>query len=163
MTSSNTIRIPAGQVVRLFVDSPDRPGSGCTGAKAGRIEVLNSGVINEKLTNGTDGKNPTQLEVYVYGTAGDSVATPDVAFKNSVKFWGTIYAPNSTLHFWNSADLAGGIVGKEVEFINSAGFTWDARVRDIGLPGGAASERKTWTECQTRRPDPADPESGCGT
>lgn len=148
------IRIPVNAVVRIFIDSPDRDKSSCTGG--GTIDIPNTAEFNKDF-----GMNPAQLEIYVHGREEDSIDDPDVDLKNDLGFYGTIYAPNSYVNVNNNADMVGGIVGENIDFKNGAGFTWPDSIRDKELPGAKGTVKRGWFECS---PDPTvagDPESGC--
>jgi type II secretory pathway pseudopilin PulG len=153
--NSNVLRIPSNGLVRIFIDSPARVGSGCR-ANTGRIEAVNSVEINE------DAGNPANLEVYVYGTMSETAGQPDVLFNNSVKFRGVIYAPNSTIKNKNSGQYKAAFAAKNIIFTNSEQFELpdSLKKKKFGTDTGAYA-KQGWVECKAQPTDPSDPESGC--
>jgi hypothetical protein len=162
VTLGNSVTLSVAGPVKIYLDSPARPGSGCT--SGGRFQVYNSVTVNS-------GGNPANLLVQVYGTRNEAanakVTCPngdtgsDVFFCNSINFTGAIYAPDSTVTIDNSVDFRGGVAADSVEFKNDAQFWWDSRVQtlEVGPPGGVSRVR--WTECRRQATTPGDPESGC--
>jgi Tfp pilus assembly protein PilX len=162
MTLGSSVTLSVAGPVKIYIDSPARSGSGCTGG--GRFSADNSVTIN-------GGGNPANFQVMVYGTrneaANQQINCPngktgsDVFFCNSIDFTGAIYAPDSTVTIDNSVNYRGGVAAKSVEFKNSAQFWWDSRVANIevGPPGGVSRVR--WAECRRQPGSPADPEAGC--
>jgi hypothetical protein len=162
VTLGNGATLSVAGPVKIYIDSPARPGSGCT--SGGRFQVYNSNTVNE-------GGNPANFVVQVYGTRNEAANAPvscpqgstgsDVFFCNSIRFTGAIYAPDSSVTMDNSVDFRGGVAAESVIFKNEAQFWWDPRVQNIevGPPGGMSRAR--WTECRRQATTPADPESGC--
>lgn len=148
------LNVPNGKVTRIWIDSPR--GTGTCGAGTGTFIVKNKGHINV-----TDDKNPAELAFFAYGTSGDSETTPDIEFKNNVEFYGTIWAPDSTIDIKNNQGVAGGFTAKNIVMKNNGGFSYDARIANQSLPGTAVSSQKSWTECRRDRTVATDPESGC--
>lgn len=156
--SNVTVTIPKNEIVRIFIDSPDRKSptaSSCAAVPdAGKIVAPNHVYLN------TTGQ-AEQLQFFVYGTKSDSFTNPDVWFKNGLTMNGTIYAPDASVQIKNSGELIGGIVGKNVDFKNNAKFTWPTSILDLELPGTKGTVRRGWFECNPTAPNPNDPESGC--
>lgn len=157
--NGNWLNVPNGQVVRLYIDSPRGPS--CAAAvgsdHAGRFTVENSGHINA-----TDDKNPAELEVYVYGTTADHTDDPpDVDINNGVEFFGTIWAPDSTVSVKNNESSAGGFTAGNIDMKNNGGFSYDSRVANKSLPGTATAKNLSWFECKRDPTTATDPESGC--
>jgi hypothetical protein len=152
--------------VRIFVDAPDRPGSGCA-AGTGRFCLDNSVELNK-------GGDAGDLEVYVHGGAAqcasgrpglpfDGAHFPSdsaVVLGNSVHLAGTIYAPTTRVKLNNSVQMSGGVASLSVELANSVGFTHPESVKDK-LPAAGPVRRLSWVECRSRPTDAVDPESGC--
>jgi type II secretory pathway pseudopilin PulG len=152
--------------VRIFIDSPDRPGSNCA-PERGRLCMDNSIKFNRP-------GDAAALEVYVYGSAAHCEAgrlgmpfqassyrtDATVVLNNSVDFNGTIYAPNSTVRLNNSIRMDGGIAARDIFLENSVDFVNDASVRDK-VPAAGPVRRLSWVECSSRPPSAANPESGC--
>lgn len=159
-TNGNWLNVTNGQVVRLYIDSPRGNPDYCPAvAGAGRFTAKNSGMFNA-----TDDKNPAELEVYVYGTTADAdepSGSADVDINNGVEFYGTIWAPNSTIDVKNNQGIAGGFTGGKVHMKNNGGFAWDARVANKSLPGTATARNLSWFECKRDPTTTTDPESGC--
>lgn len=151
-TNSAQITVAIGAKVRIFIDSPDRSGSGCPPG-TGRLEANNS------ITFSNPSGVPENLQLYVYGwNNGQNV----VDFKNSVFINGTIYAPQSKVLFKNSAQMTGGLAAKSIEFKNSINFTWVPSLGDLRARTLTLYHRTAWHECRREPTNPADPESGCG-
>ncbi len=159
------ILIPNGKITRFWIDS-NRGTSGsaqpCPGVSDdGTFVIKNGAAINAELE--PDGlNNPAELEVYLYGSSSDSVDDPDVDWNNNVEFYGSIWAPNSTVDVWNNQGVAGAITAKNVILKNNGGFVHDNRVRDKALPGTAVAKNLSWFECTSEPTVSGDPESGCG-
>jgi Tfp pilus assembly protein PilX len=152
--------------VRIYVDSPDRPGSGCAPG-TGRFCLDNSIKFNE-------GGNAGALEVYVYGTSAIcQTGRPGMPFQTSawrtdtpvvlnvsVDFNGTIYAPTSTVRLNNSIKMDGGIAANAIVFENSIEFDNPNTVREK-VPAVGPVRRLSWVECLSQPTTAGDPESGC--
>jgi type II secretory pathway pseudopilin PulG len=152
--------------VRIFVDSPDRPGSNCASDR-GRLCMDNSIKFNRP-------GNAAALEIYVYGAPahcqagrpgmpfqGSSYRTDaTVVLNNSVDFNGTIYAPTSTVRLNNSIKMDGGIAARNIHLENSVEFTNPDSVK-LKPPAAGPVRRLSWVECRSRPTSTTDPESGC--
>jgi Tfp pilus assembly protein PilX len=152
--------------VRIFIDSPTRPGSGCPDG-TGRLCLDNSVEFNK------DG-NAGDLEIYIYGsTAKCSDAREGMPFDgahfpsdspfvlgNSVHYSGTIYAPTTRVKLNNSVTVNGGIAALSAELANSVNFTHANAVKDK-VPAPGPVRRLSWVECRSLPTTTGDPESGC--
>jgi hypothetical protein len=156
--NNTTVTIPDGEIVRIFIDSPDRksPTSSSCAAREGAGTIV---APNQVVLNPTG--EAEQLQLYVYGTSNDSLTNPDVWFKNGLTMNATIYAPNASVQIKNSGNIVGGVVGKNVDLKNNAKFTWPTSILDMELPGTKGTVRRGWFECNPTAPNPNDPESGC--
>ena len=153
-TNSAQLTVAAGVKTRIFIDSPERPGSGCASG-TGRFVAKNS--IN--ISNSGPAEN---LQIYVYGRSGSDEDDPDVEFKNSVNFSkGFIYAPQSHVEFKNSADITGAVNSKTIAFKNSVTFTWETSLADLRATTLSMFYKTAWKECRAAQTSAADPESGC--
>jgi type II secretory pathway pseudopilin PulG len=153
----------ASNPVRIFIDSPSRAGSGCTGT-SGRFCLDNS--INFNASG-----NAAALEIYVYGSTstcgqtssfnGSSYAenTP-VILNNSVNFRGTIYAPTTTVRLNNSVKMDGGIAAQAIYLENSIEFRHPSSLSGAAAAAGPI-RRLSWVECRPLPTTASDPESGC--
>ena len=65
---------------------------------------------------------------------------------NNVQFYGTIYAPYSTVNMYNNAEVFGAIAAKAVNVKNQGTFSSDKRVEGLREPGGAY-HRVVWEQC----------------
>jgi type II secretory pathway pseudopilin PulG len=149
--------------VRLYIDSPTRPGSGCS-ATSGRFCLDNSVNFNE-------GGDPAELQIYVYGSTatcgqwstfdGSSYSeNAPVILNNSVNFRGKIYAPTSTVRLNNSVNADGSIIARVIHLENSINFRHMGG--GTGSPATAGPVRRlAWVECRSRPTPSTDPESGC--
>jgi hypothetical protein len=155
-SNSAELNIAAGAKVRIFIDSPDRPGSGCA-----------SGTGTFKASNSIEINNPgpaENLQIYVYGRHSSGSGNPDVEFENSVDFnKGFIYAPQSTVEFKNSAEMVGAIAAERVEFKNSVDFAWDPTLANLRARTLSMYYKTAWKECWSKQASASDPESGCTT
>jgi Tfp pilus assembly protein PilX len=157
LTAGNSVKlkVPSDQVVRIYIDSPLRPGSGCPSG-SGRLVLNNSVELNKQADIAGN------LEIYVYGTGIETANQPDIRLDNSVWLTGSVYAPRSTFDAVNSAIIRGGIATKVVRLGNSVTFTLTSDVQAKSLTVGAGeTSRRAWAECSAQPSDPADPESGC--
>lgn len=147
------ITVASGAKVRLFIDSPDREGSGCA-----------AGTGHFTMGQGTDLLNPSgdplALQIYIYGFDDGSHT---VEFNNSAnaKIHSAIFAPQSKLVFNNQATIAGGLAAAGLEFNNSLDFTWTPELADLRARTAVAYYRTAWRECPKEPSDPDDPASGC--
>jgi hypothetical protein len=164
------------QPTRIFVDSPSRPGSVCEGQAdpSGTFGADNSVMINVDV-----GQREELLEVYLYGTAHNDTRSPytwctdlnggglegecksDFMLDNSVDFYGSVYAPNSTVQAHNSVDIFGSVAGDGIRFYNSINFQLTLPAIEDRIIPATAAERKGWTECRPEATVAGDPESGC--
>lgn len=165
-----------GQPTRIFVDSPSREGSVCEGQAdpSGTFGADNSVRINVDV-----GQREELLEVYLYGSDQedtrnaytwcsdlnggglDGECKSDFMLDNSVQFYGSVYAPRSSVQAHNSVTITGSIAGDKIRFYNSITFNLtNPAISDRIIPASAA-ERKGWTECQSQPAVSTDPESGC--
>lgn len=149
--------------VAIFIDSPARPGSNCP-AGSGTLTMANgSSFINQ--TPGTEpgiAYDTTALQIYVYGWPSSYSSNANVvSFDVGVNFYGTIYAPQSTVSVNNAAASYGAIAGNIVNFNNSGAFTGDQN--DLGIQSSTDGTffRTAWHECLPQAPNPNDPQSGC--
>jgi type II secretory pathway pseudopilin PulG len=152
--------------VRIFIDSPSRPGSNCA-AGSGRLCMDNSIEFNRP-------GNAAALEIYVYGSpalcesgrpgmpfqASSYRTDATVVLNNSVDFNGTIYAPTSTVRLNNSIKMDGGIAAQNIYLENSVDFV-NADTVKAKVPAVGPVRRLSWVECRSRPTSAADPESGC--
>jgi hypothetical protein len=165
-----------GQPTRIYVDSPSRPGSVCAGQAdpAGTFGADNSVEINKEVS-----EREELLEVYLYGTEHNDTRSAyswcadlnggglegecksDFMLDNSVDFYGSVYAPNSTVQAHNSVDIFGSIASDGIRFYNSINFQLTLPAIDDRIIPASAAERKGWTECRPERTVSTDPESGC--
>ena len=155
LVNSAYVNIANGAKVRIFIDSPERPGSGCP-STSGWLRVDNSSGFNNPSGN------PLNLQIYVYGTSDAYPANQDqVRFRNSTNFTGVLYAPQSNVRIDNSGEVRGGIAGKSVDFINSVKFFWDSGLNDLKANTVTQYFRTGWRQCKDKPTTTSDPESGC--
>jgi Tfp pilus assembly protein PilX len=167
-------RFSSTQATQIYVDSPSRPGSLCTGQAdpAGTFTAENSNEINK------DGREDL-LDIFVHGTsyngtrsafswctpAGDMPHTDkcesDFLLNNSAWFEGSVYAPNTTVEVNNSGTWIGAIGADKIRFNNSVKFELTSAVKDSAPTSTGGVRRDTWAECSPQPPVTGDPESGC--
>jgi type II secretory pathway pseudopilin PulG len=170
-------------MTRILIDSPARPGNNCpavpttyTALTAGTFGVDNSVLVNDHT------KREELFQVYMYGSGNEQEDLPtsryswctrqvspllpgecrsDFMLDNSVQFYGSVYAPDSTVQARNSVQIWGGLAGDKIRLFNSVSFTVTPEVQTAPALAAGAALKKGWTEC---RPNPSvtgDPESGC--
>jgi len=141
-----TVYIPAGANVRIFIDSPDRGGSGCP---PGSGSLIGNNAVNFQNLG------PAQnLQIYVYGAG-------PVEFTNEFTLNGFLHAPNAPVLFKNTARITGGLAAQSVEAKNNIIFN---EPTSGGLPRARTVPvfyRTAWTECATQRTTSANATSGC--
>jgi Tfp pilus assembly protein PilX len=167
-----------GQRTKIFVDSPSRADSTCVGQAdpAGTFGADNSVEINKEA-----GEREELLDIYMHGTAHNDTRNryswctdlqspaqtgecrSDFMLDNSVSFYGSVYAPNSTVQAHNSVKIWGSVAADKIRFYNSIEFNLTGPVIDKPPETGAtgAATRRGWAECRPERTSPSDPESGC--
>jgi Tfp pilus assembly protein PilX len=166
-----------GARTRIFVDSPSRPGSMCAGQAdpAGTFGADNSADINREV-----GMREELLDIYLYGTPNNDTrprpawcvdlnqsgtieaeCRSDFMLDNSVNFYGSVYAPNSTLQAHNSVNIWGSLAGDKIRFYNSINFWLTGEMINKPAEAPGAATRKGWTECTPEPITASDPESGC--
>jgi hypothetical protein len=163
--NSAHMTIAAGAKVRLFIDSPDRAGSGCipSGQTAAQARSAGSGGMTLGNSSAFNSPHAINLQIYIYGY---SDGTHTVEFNNSAVMRAAIYAPTSRLVWNNSASIIGAVAASEVEFVNSGSFTWGGGTGEFDLSELRTDTvsvyyRMAWTECRRNRTATSDPESGC--
>jgi hypothetical protein len=87
----------------------------------GSFEGKNSSAVNN-LT-----QDAKKLQIYCLDSCENMV------FKNSVDFYGAIYAPNAEIVMDNSANLYGAVVARTFELKNSGTINYDATLRDASV------------------------------
>ncbi|MCF7957565.1 MAG: hypothetical protein K9M57_03855 [Phycisphaerae bacterium] len=92
---------------------------------------------NLVLSNGAELNNLTQ-EVENFMILGLDTCE-NVILKNSATTYASIYTPNADVDFRNSADAYGAVVSKSFRQHNSAGFHYDADLRESSPVGVSAS------------------------
>jgi Tfp pilus assembly protein PilX len=165
-----------GARTKIFVDSPDRPGSVCAGQAdpAGTFGADNSVEINKE-----SGEREELLDIYMYGTSVNDTRSryswcsdlngggqpgecrSDFMLDNSVNFYGGVYAPNSTVQAHNSVKIWGGVAADKIRFYNSIEFFLTAPFINKPGEGAGAAARRGWGECRPAPTTAGDPESGC--
>ncbi|HEX8207777.1 MAG TPA: hypothetical protein VF587_17055 [Solirubrobacteraceae bacterium] len=157
--NGNVINVEPGAKVRMYIDSNRGNPTWCDAANPldGQFIIKNDGKVNPLPT--TDPK-AEQFALFVYGTSatGDPV---DVDMNNGVAFWGTIWAPDSTIDIKNNQVVSGGFTAGSIDMKNNGGFQYDSDIANQPLPGTADAENLSWTECQRNPSVATDPESGC--
>lgn len=146
--NSGSLNVAAGATVIVFLDSPDRPGSGCTAGQG--TWVANNNAIFSNPSN-----DPTHFQLISYGNTNPTTLTWD----NNLTFTGTIYAPFNPVVFTNNANLVGGITAQKVTISNNG--TWDSRVASLRFATTFTYFRGGWRQCASPTQSPAAPSTGC--
>jgi hypothetical protein len=158
INNSTEFFVSPGAQVRVFIDSPTRPGSGCRN-NTGTFSVKNSFklVADEKTA---------QFQIYVYG--GDVNGKPAIDINNSSEFHALIHAPLASIEFKNSMKFYGAINAKRVEFKNASDFYFptdgiSGLQPDTEAPQETLTlfQRSAWRECRSEPSDAGNPHSGC--
>lgn len=157
MNNSIEFKVVPGAKVRLFIDSPTRPGSGCRSG-TGRFLANNSIKV-------TADEKVAQFQIYVFG--GDVDGQPAVYINNSGEFHALIHAPLASVVVENSIKLYGAINANYVDLKNSAEVYWppdgiSGLTPDPEEPENTLTlfQRSAWRQCQSA-PTTASPHSGC--
>lgn len=155
-TNSATLNVAVGAKTRIFIDSPDRAGSGCA-AGTGTFTAKQALTIN----------NPgaaENLQIYVYGRSSSGADSLDVVFDNTFSLnKGFIYAPQSAVEFKNAAIVVGAVASTSIDFKNTVHFTWDATLADLRAETLSVFYKTAWKECRSQQLTSTDPTSGCTT
>ena len=155
-----------GARTKIYVDSPSRPGSDCSSTPAypaGTFGADNSVEINKE-----SGEREELLDIYMYGTPQNDTRSAyswctdlnngglpgecksDFMLDNSDQFYGSEYAPNSTVQAHNSVKIWGSVASDKIRFYNSIEFYLTGPV--ISKPpetsGTGAATRLGWGECR---------------
>jgi Tfp pilus assembly protein PilX len=144
--------VAAGSTVKIFIDDPAHCSPGLT--DAGSVILSN----NSELVNGNS--SPAAMQLYLVGSP--SVPTT-LDFANSItsEMVMSIYAPYSSVHLENDAQIRGALAAKSIPIDNDATITYDPLVGGIsggGIPVYRSS--RSWIEC-TAKPTGAAVNSGC--
>jgi Tfp pilus assembly protein PilX len=168
-----------GARTKIYVDSPSRADSMCStqADPAGTFGADNSVEINKE-----SGEREELLDIYMYGTAHNDTRSryswcadlngsgglpgecrSDFMLDNSVNFYGSVYAPNSTVQAHNSVKLWGSLAADKIRFYNSIEFnlTGPTIMKPAETSGTGAAARRGWGECRPQPTVATDPESGC--
>jgi hypothetical protein len=129
-----TITVKEGVKTRIYIDSPNDPTSKC---KAGDGKLL----INNGSNIVNPSKDPSALQIFVYDGSG---GTAEIS--NNVVFYGTIYAPYSTVFLYNNAEVFGAVAAKVVNVKNQGTFYADKRLEGLREPNGSY-HRVAWEQC----------------
>jgi Tfp pilus assembly protein PilX len=163
MNNNTQINVAAGARIRIFIDSPDRPGSGCIPAGMTAAQARAAGYGSMSLGNAAVFSNTNRedsLQIYIYGW---NDGTQTIQFNNTAVLKAAIYAPQTTIVFNNSAQLYGGIVAGGIDFRNGGTFTWGAALSELRGDMVAHYVRTAWTECRRQPTVATDPRSGCSS
>jgi hypothetical protein len=156
--SASTLALGSGAKTKIFIDSPDRPGSSCP-AGSGNLTLSN----NVQLMNPS--RDPTALQIYVYGwNNGNNV----VYLNANTQAFAVIYAPQSTVDLTDNGGIVGGIaagaitnLGQQDQYAGSNFSGWDTRVANLQARSTGLYFRTAWQECPATPTVSTDPASGC--
>jgi type II secretory pathway pseudopilin PulG len=160
VTISNnvTINIAPGAHVEIFIDSPYDPGSGCP---------IGTGTLNmaNNVTWNFTSQDPTQLQIYVYGTPPNSGGpTNYVTVSNNDTCYCTLYAPWSTVylsHSSNNSAMVGAVSAQYVNVSNNFNFTWSPNAGNLQVGVQGLYYRTAWAQCSATY-SASNPGAGCG-
>ena len=143
-----TMNVAAGATVIVFLDSPNRPGSGC---KTGQgTWVANNNAIFQNPSG-----DASKFQIISYGNTTATTITWD----NNLTFTGTIYAPFNPVVFTNNANLVGGITAQSVSISNNG--TWDSRAGALRFATTFTYYRGAWRQCNSVAQSATAPATGC--
>jgi len=118
----------SGGVVSIYVEGTMQLGNGA------KLEIENGSLLlylggDFTADNTSDIINATgeASRLRMYGTATCS----KIVLRNSVAFYGAVYAPNADLYIHNSAASYGSFIGKTFEMKNSGEFYYDTRLGEM--------------------------------
>jgi hypothetical protein len=158
MNNNSTITLAPGARTAIYIDSPERAGSGCP-ASSGTLTMMNntSFVNNSPPVAGSGfAHDPTALQIYVVGKSNTTILV-----RNNAAFFGTIYAPTSRVHLNNNAGTWGAVSANDVELAQNGTIIADPNAQSIRTTtGGGVYFRTAWRECLATATT-SDPRSGC--
>jgi hypothetical protein len=131
-----TVNIASGAKVVIYIDSPSDPvASGCPSGSG----TLNLGSGSTTFSNPSD--DPTALQIYVVGANTINLA-------QSLTFYGTLYAPLSTVSFSNGSWVFdGAVAANSVTLSNGGNFETDSRVSSIQSGAQGLFYRAAYGQC----------------
>jgi Tfp pilus assembly protein PilX len=157
MNQGAKLRVTAGQVAKIYIDSPRRTGSGCAAPEPnGQYVQAQSSEVNREY-----GADPAQLELYVYGRADDGMGNPGIDLGNAAWLYAGVYAPDASMNLLNGANLIGAATVKNAQVVNNSDFIWHNGVLNKTIPGTGLTDSLGWFECAKAPTVATDPESGC--
>jgi hypothetical protein len=118
---------------KIFIDSPNDPSGKCK-AGDGKLSIAN----NANIVN--PAKEASALQIYVYDGSGGPVE-----LSNNVIFYGTIYAPNSTVEIHNNAEFFGAVAGRVIDLKNNGTFHSEKNVENLRA---GPYRRAVWEQCE---------------
>jgi Tfp pilus assembly protein PilX len=160
-----TLSALSGARVKIYIDSPSRTGSVCSGVSAGKFNGESSGSqLNLGETTG-------QLEFYLYGTVAavaepppKPTCNPDFKFNNAASGPSSnlyIYAPDSTVSIKSAAYEMGAVVACRLTYwAEKPGARWDYPPSGTRPSSGFTAVKGSFRECTAKYS--GDPESTCG-
>lgn len=157
LNNNSTITLAPGARTAIYIDSPQRSGSGC-GSSTGTFYMdNNSSFINNSPPVAGSGfaHDPTALQLYIVGKTNSSVI-----LRNNAAFYGTVYAPSSSLYLRNNAQTWGAFSANVIDIENNGTVTADPNATNIRTSGGGVFFRTAWRECSPTTAT-SDPSAGC--
>ncbi|CAB4923545.1 unannotated protein [freshwater metagenome] len=134
------VNIASGARTTIFIDSPDRAGSGCIAGQGG----ITSG--NGAFFSNPSG-DPRGLVVVIYGATASPTKSgfTTIQFPNNISLAAAIYSPGAGITFKNNGSFSGGITAKNVTLKNNA--SWDSRLEGFTLATTLIYYRGSWRQC----------------
>lgn len=151
LAGAATITIPASDSVRIFIDSPDDPTSGCPAGSGGFT------MSNGTVFNGPPGV-ATALQFYIYGLNNDSQV---INLDGNAQLYASIYAPQSTIDISNSGGLTGAIASYGLIMTGNPSFTWYSGDSSLTSSVTELGYTTAWHECGPLPSGSTDPSTGC--
>jgi hypothetical protein len=155
-----TITIASGAKVRIFIDSPDDPNSGCPAGTGNFTMSQNDSFVNYGGNYQPGTGDATAAQIYVYGLNND---TNTVTFYNNTNSYVTLYAPQSNVVVSpsNNTSFTGAIAGYTVSVYNNATFQLGTGTSSLTAGTTGLYYRTAWEQCPATPTNPSDPTSGC--
>jgi len=127
-TTLNTSGMPGNPVI-IYMDSPYRPGSGCTAASGGNGTLSGA---NQFVVNNASGV-ASNLQIYFYGQPGCTTSCPSNFAPNGTTITADVFAPNTTFTTGNAFSFTGALVIGQLTTNNSFTFNFQPS------PGGGST------------------------
>ncbi|MCW2966386.1 MAG: hypothetical protein JWM71_158 [Solirubrobacteraceae bacterium] len=157
MSGTSSVTLAPGARTAIYIDSPERSGSGCPASSGSLTMSGTSSFINTSPPAAGSGfaHDPTALQLYIVGKTGSGITLSGTA-----SFYGTIYAPTSAVTLSGTGATFGAVAANTVTISGSGGITGDPNATNITTNAAGLYFRTAWRECLATATT-SDPSSGC--